>query len=69
MWGMKIGVCDYNAVQLGKTIELIWEHIGDSDEYEVVAYSANQLIFDVEDQVFDCDIIVMKLEYNYYWQD
>lgn len=63
---MKIGICDDIKEELEKIKVCIEEHVDLTDEDEVAFYYPEEVKIDIENNTFDCDIIVMDIDFPDY---
>lgn len=60
---MKIGICDEQYEVRKKIRQFIMELCADESEFKVQIYTPNEICIDIEDMVFDCDILIMNTNY------
>lgn len=64
---IKIGVCDVNSVETGKTVYLLNDKMKNKlfGENKVIlsSYNFDSVMLDLDDQKFDCDIFITELNF------
>lgn len=63
---MKIGICDDVKEELEKIKACVKEQTGLSEESELAVYFPEEIRIDIENNKFDCDIIVMDIDFSGY---
>ena len=63
---MKIGICDDVKEEQEKVRACIKEHMNLTSDDEIAVYFPEEIRIDMENNVFDCDIIVMDIDFKGY---
>ncbi len=61
---MKIGICDDARDELEKVRACIREHMSLTQDDEVAVFYPEEVKIDIENNTFDCDIIVMDIDFD-----
>ena len=66
-WGreqtMKIGICDDRYEIRHKVKEILQETYTEEQGFLIHSYTPNEIKIDIEDMVFDCEILIMNTDY------
>lgn len=58
---MKIGICEKETKEGEKIKEYIRESFGLHEDFQIETYLPNEVLFDIEDGSFDCNIMIMDI--------
>ena len=59
---MKIGICDDRYEIRHKVKEILQETYTEEQGFLIHSYTPNEIKIDIEDMVFDCEILIMNTE-------
>lgn len=60
---MKIGICDEQYEVRKKIKQFILDLYVDENDFTIQTYTPNEICIDIEDMVFDCEILIMNTNY------
>lgn len=60
---MKIGICDDRYEIRHKVKEILQETYTEEQGFLIHSYTPNEIKIDIEDMVFDCEILIMNTDY------
>lgn len=61
---MKIGICDDDFEEREKIKNILEHKISYLSFYQIESYNPNEVLLDIEEGLFDCDIIIMEIEFK-----
>lgn len=63
---MKIGICGATQAEIKEVKKLFIHHFPDRKKFQIKGYLPNEVLMDMEEQVFDRNIMVLNTQYQ--WQ-
>lgn len=61
---MKIGICGTNQAEIKEIKQLILHQFPDKKQFQIKGYLPNEVMMDIEEQVFDRNIMILNTQYR-----